>query len=173
MFVHRVRFTLAGGRVMDFAASPKFGSAWLGGRWIWFLAVGLLQRRVMAPSMECAWGGGSTCVISFVCSGVLVAKCRDEFVTVLCHLFNGSPSKKDWRETCRLLCFLPKAGAFPLLLTAVVTHPDVPPSRRLDRSATATTRAQVEDRTGHHPVRSRRHGEHRNVPRLIGSGACT
>jgi hypothetical protein len=96
MFIHCVRFTLAGGRGDGFWTSPKFGAAWLGGRWIRFLAVGLLRRRVMSPSMECAWGGRSTCVVFSVCSRVLVAKCRDVFVTVLCHLFNGFPSQKKY-----------------------------------------------------------------------------
>jgi hypothetical protein len=77
---------------MDFATSPKFGAAWLGGRWIRFLGVGLLRKRVMARWMEWAWGGRSTCVVFSVCSRVLGAKCRDGFVTGLCHLFNGSPT---------------------------------------------------------------------------------
>jgi hypothetical protein len=42
-------------RVMDLATSPRFGAAWLGGRWIRFLADGLMRRRVMAllaPGVE-------------------------------------------------------------------------------------------------------------------------
>jgi hypothetical protein len=50
--------------VMYFVTSLKFGVAWLGGRWI----------RFMARLMECAWGG-STCVVFSVCSRVLVVKC--------------------------------------------------------------------------------------------------
>jgi hypothetical protein len=128
--------------VMDFAASPKFGSAWLGGRWIWFLAVGLLQRRVMAPSMECAWGGGSTCVISFVCSEVLVAKCWDEFVTVLCHLFNGSPSKKRLERDVSAPLLLTKSRRLSLAPHCRCHAPrraPVPSSRSVGNSHNAST----------------------------------
>jgi hypothetical protein len=60
-------------RVMDLATSPRFGAAWLGERWICFLADGLMRPLVMALPTVCAWGGRSCAVIS-VYSRVLVAK---------------------------------------------------------------------------------------------------